>query len=448
MVGLPHVVYEGEQLFDLTYDSMLEEYENRISIQTNYSIDIDVTRNGTTVNASINTDQIGAPDPETKVLHLVLTESHIPENWYGGEEVNHVERLMIPDQHGTQFMSGIYNIEFEMDPNWLVQHCELVAFIQDSISKEIMQSQVFSLSSTVLFTDAVLNEIANPGDDYCNETIAPIIEIENYGADTLMNCIINYELNGIPGEYTWEGSLSTYQTELITLPELSFILQDENLIQVEISQPNGQDDENPENNSLEKSFGISPLIEQPPLQLELKTDDNGNETSWEIINNVGEVVLSGSGYDNNTLYTIDLDIESSGCYSFIIYDQGGNGICCETGAGFYRISDNNGLVYFIGGNFESQDIAMFQLDIETLRSEISLDKEVMIYPNPVKDKLYIENGSSTTIRIYDELYNMLMKKKINSNPYIIDLTFLETGIYFFHIEKETSIEVRKVVVIK
>ena len=123
MVGLPHVNYDGEQLFDLTYDSMLAEYEEKIAITTHYTLNIDVERDGTTVNVIINTGQIGAPNPETKVLHLVLTESHIPESWYGGEEVNHVERLMFPDEHGTSFTNGNSEFEFDMDPSWIVQNC-------------------------------------------------------------------------------------------------------------------------------------------------------------------------------------------------------------------------------------------------------------------------------------------------------------------------------------
>jgi len=304
------------------------------------------------------------------------------------------------------------------------------------------------LSSTILYNDVKLTEIVNPGSDYCLEAISPIIEIENYGADTLLNCVINYDLNGITGTYNWEGLLGTYQTELITLPEFSFALMTNNSIQVEISQPNGESDENPDNNSLEKTFGISPMISQPPLLLELKTDDLGNETSWEIMNGAGEVVQSGNGYDNNTLYSIELELESSDCYSFIIYDEGGNGICCETGVGFYKISDNNGLVYFIGGNFGSQDIAMFQLDIETSKPEISYDEQVTIYPNPAKNKLSIKNATTSTIRIYNELHTVLIKREINSSPYILDISVLKNGIYFFHIEKEISTEVKKIIVLK
>lgn len=448
MVGLPHVNYDGEQLFNLTYDSMLAEYEEKIAINSHYTISIDVDRDGTSVTASIGTNQIGAPNPETKVLHLVLTESHIPESWYGGEEVNDVERLMVPDEHGTPFINGNTELEFEIDPAWLVQNCEIVAFIQDTISKEITQTQVLPLASTVLYNDVKLTEIINPSGDYCLETMSPVIEIENYGTDTLWNCTINYDLNGIAAEYNWEGMLSMFQTELITLPELSFNLANNNSIEVVISLPNGEEDEDPENNTLVKSFGISPMIDQPPLLLELKTDDFASETSWELLNELGETVQSGSGYDNNTLYPIALEIGYSACYSFVIYDEGGNGICCETGVGYYKISDNNGLVYFIGGDFGSQDIAMFQVDNVTSLPETLIGPGTKIYPNPVKEKLFIKNAGPSVIRIYDELNNMLMEKETSTSPSILDISFLKNGVYFFHIETGGKAETRKIIVLK
>ncbi len=453
MVGLPHVVIDGTQSFDLTYDTLLAKYEERISISSNYSITIDADRNGTTVNATINVGQIGAPNPETKVLHLVLTESHIPESWYGGEEVNHAERLMIPDQNGTPIISGksvtgTFEFEFEMDPNWLVQHCELVTFLQDTVTKEIMQAQTFSLESTVLYNDVALTDIINPGDDYCKESISPIIKIENYGVDTLFHCIISYDVNGEENEFFWEGILSTYQSEEVVLPEISFALQEDNTIIVELSQPNGQEDENQDNNSIEKSFSLSQTIAYQNLILELKTDNFGSETSWELLNSLGDIVYSGDGYEDSTLYTNDLELVVEDCYTFIIYDSGGNGICCESGFGYYRIKDIDGLVYFIGGNFEDQEISTFLLDIETIQTEITLTDGVIIYPNPVNDKVYIENALNSTISIYDELHNVLIKKNITSNPYIFDLSFLQNGLYFFHIEKETITEVKKVIVIK
>ena len=263
MVGLPHVVIDGTQTFDVTYDAMLEEYNERIVLPSNYSISMDATRNGTVVNASVNVGQLGAPNPETKVLHMVLTESHIPETWYGGDEVSHVERLMIPDQNGTPIVSdkGIkdtFDFEFEMEPSWALQNCELVAFLQDTTTREIMQAEIFPLEQIVTYNDAAIADIFSPGENYCNDVMTPMIEIENYGIDELLSCFIEYSINGQSFNYTWNGELDNYESELVELPAVSITLEEDNNITVELSQPNGQPDESPENNLSEKNFELAP----------------------------------------------------------------------------------------------------------------------------------------------------------------------------------------------
>lgn len=78
MLGLPHVVIDGAQSFDFSYAGILAAYEDRINQSSHYSVSIEAERNGFAVSVSVNVGQIGAPNPGTKVLHLVLTESHIP----------------------------------------------------------------------------------------------------------------------------------------------------------------------------------------------------------------------------------------------------------------------------------------------------------------------------------------------------------------------------------
>jgi len=441
MLGLPHVVIDGSQSFDVAYEAILERYEIRIALPSSYSITIEAERNGTTVNATVNVGQIGAPNPETKVLHLVLTESHIPDNWYGGEEVNHAERLMIPDQNGTPIVSGksilsIFDFEFEMDPTWSLQNCELVAFLQDTITNEIMQSQVFLLVSTLLYNDVALTEIINPAADYCTENISPIIKIENYGADTLLNCMISYIINGDEYEYDWEGTLSTYQSEEVVLPEISFDLVENNSIMVELSQPNGQEDENQDNNLIENLFSLSQTINSQNLILELKTDYFGNETSWELLNSFGDIIYSGDGYEDSTLYMMDMVVEMDDCYTFIIYDAGGNGICCENGFGYYRIKDLDGLIYFVGGNFENQDVSTFQMDIETNIPNIKSANGVSFSPNPLIDEVFLHSTSSiSNVIILDTKGSVLMHDSFVSSGNIkLRVGHLLTGIYIIRVE--------------
>ena len=58
---------------------------------------------------------------------------------------------MIPDQYGTalDFSTGdaqTVNLGFTLDPGWASSNCELVAFIQDNYSKEILQGTKVNLT--------------------------------------------------------------------------------------------------------------------------------------------------------------------------------------------------------------------------------------------------------------------------------------------------------------
>ncbi len=50
------------------------------------------------------------------------------------------------------------------------------------------------------------------------------------------------------------------------------------------------------------------------------------------------------------------------CYTFIIYDSFGDGICCDWGVGYYEITDQNGNTLVNGGAFASQESTDFCLD--------------------------------------------------------------------------------------
>jgi hypothetical protein len=98
------------------------------------------------------------------------------------------------------------------------------------------------------------------------------------------------------------------------------------------------------------------------LKLDLLTDDDGSETSWEIRNAGGEIVASGSGYANNKRYieTIYLGL---GEYTFTIFDSVGDGICCNNGDGHYTLTDlTTSKVIAVGGEFADSESTAFSLE--------------------------------------------------------------------------------------
>lgn len=72
--------------------------------------------------------------------------------------------------------------------------------------------------------------------------------------------------------------------------------------------------------------------------MELNTDGNGDQTSWEIVPGAGgAAVCSGSTYANNTTIIANCCLPN-GCYRLVVYDSFGDGMS----TGGYRLKDVNG----------------------------------------------------------------------------------------------------------
>jgi len=96
------------------------------------------------------------------------------------------------------------------------------------------------------------------------------------------------------------------------------------------------------------------------IELTITFDNYPEETSWEIINASEEVISSGGPYntlsDGSTLNLNECLVD--GCYSFVINDAYGDGICCGYGNGSYLLTSNVATLAS-GANFAATEISNF-----------------------------------------------------------------------------------------
>jgi hypothetical protein len=76
------------------------------------------------------------------------------------------------------------------------------------------------------------------------------------------------------------------------------------------------------------------------LTLTIKIDDFGDETWWELKDEFGETIYNGGPYAANSEQIVDFCLPD-GCYEFRIFDDFGDGICCQYGYGGYQILNPN-----------------------------------------------------------------------------------------------------------
>ena len=94
-----------------------------------------------------------------------------------------------------------------------------------------------------------------------------------------------------------------------------------------------------------------PGDEDAVITVSILTDDFGEETTWELLEQGVGLVASGGPYPSNTQIDVDVPVCSSGCYTFAIFDDFGDGICCLEGEGHYSIL-LDGEEVGSGGEFE------------------------------------------------------------------------------------------------
>ena len=334
---------------------------------SDFTIDIAFTSLGNNnYTGTFTLNNVGGNTTTGLKLQVTITESHMPISWGLSDEVNFVNRKMVPDQNGTvlDFSGGstqVVELNFTMAGFWDKDNCEIIAFIQ-APNKEILQGSKKFMAEALYNLDAQAKAVVFPVSEFCGSSLEPIVQIKNMGNEDLTSLDIEYSINGgTPQTFAWTGSLGFNLGVQVTLPEISFTPQPTNNFQFTVSNPNGQPDLNPDNNTISQDFSAAPQISSSVVNFEIKTDQYPTETTWKVRNSAGTILYSGGPYNGaNTVYTATWQFDEFDCYTFTIYDEYGDGICCAYGNGYYKLKDENNVVFAQGGQFGSEETKPFE----------------------------------------------------------------------------------------
>jgi len=428
--------------------------EARNTVQSNFSIELSETHNGSDYSATVVLTKEADFSNSNMVLRLIIKEKDIYYEWTGWEgetveTVDNVVRAMIPSEAGSPVdlssqSSQTINLGFTIDPEWDKDNCEIIAYIQDTDTEEVLQAEKLSLQEINYNYDAYLSKVLAPKESVCENTISPIIVLKNKGGENLINLVINYAVGDeAPMTYNWTGNLSFNERTEINLPAYTFPdnYNTSQTISFTSSSPNGVSDENTENDVISTSF-TQAMFNTSQLLLELKTDDYGDDTSWEVINSSGTVIASGDGYSNTTVYYETIDIPATDCYTFIVYDTYGDGIMAP---GYYKLKDMNDKLIAENGFFNSEESTEFKIDA-TVGTEDIVANEISIFPNPSNGNFFIIGAENASIFIYDMMGNIVYDyQDVRSNERI-GVNGLSKGSYIIKVTNNTEVISRKVVI--
>ena len=192
-------------------------YEERQDSLASFGVNIIGEVNGITASGTMFAERIVDYAGQNLVMHLVLTESNIPENWQGETELDFVERKMFPDGHGTVLSFDDKTLQsidfsFDIDPFWVKENCELVYFIQDNDTKEILQANSIPLNDLSLNV-GVSSVAKNNSYIYPN----PVQDFIHFKTNDITS-ITNIEIVDLMGKIVFKQEISTPKINIKGLP--------------------------------------------------------------------------------------------------------------------------------------------------------------------------------------------------------------------------------------
>jgi hypothetical protein len=292
-------------------------------------------------------------------------------------------------------------------------------------------------------------ELDDLGVEQCgSSTIIPNVIVTNKGTTTLTSAVISYKIdNETASTQSWSGFLFTTQSQTVTLPSIN-VSAGSHTFTVELLSPNGSVDENTIDNTVVSSE-FTVFFDTSTVNLSLTTDLYGSETSWFLVDSADNVLYSEEGYADTpndgsalTTYNEVFNVPSGECYSFKIYDEYGDGICCTYGPGSYTLTDSNSNVIATGAEFGAEEIVSFAVNTLGIESYL-LDRKITLYPNPTTNVLNIKLGTSNSLPDNYTIYNMLgqvvLQQSVSElNDLTVNTSNLSKGMYFIKIATDNA----------
>jgi hypothetical protein len=357
--------------------------------------------------------------------HNVVIEKNIhfnnPPGSNGEKDFKNVMKKMLPDKDGTTLPATMTTGDyFIVQESWKlanvydITQLASVAFVQNKATKEVHQSVNSSTSPVTLPYDNDLQvmNVSEFSSTNCSGKISPKVLIRNNGNNGVTSFSLKYRVNSDPEAlFTWTGSMASLQKATITLPEYTFTPLTSNVLHVYTADPNSVPDEYRKNDTLRYTIGAAPLTTSR-IFIYIKTDNKPEETTWDIRNSAGDIVGSGGPYETGGVMNKDtVDLPAYDCYTFNLYDAGGNGLCCVNGSGLFYVIDDEENTISAGNSFGSHIFNEFNYAEAQAIPEPLEAGTLSIAPNPSAGEamvlLHLNRGAVVKAQLVSTLGNVV-----------------------------------------
>ncbi|MBC8464633.1 MAG: T9SS type A sorting domain-containing protein, partial [Bacteroidetes bacterium] len=240
-----------------------------------------------------------------------------------------------------------------------------------------------------------------------------------------------------PQTYNWTGNLTPGNSQNISIGTIGLSEGNHTLL-IHTTNPNGTIDINTTNDTILFNFTS---VNGQAYNITVVPDNYGEEVSWEITDYSGMVIAAEDELTSNEANNAELCLLSDSCYTFTIYDEYDDGICCDYGNGYFSINSQ----VFDGAYGEEMSIDLCELS--NLTEIITTNN--LVYPNPTEGMIWIETTENTiqNISVYNYLGEVVKSIRSYSSNQAVDLSSLKNGIYLLEMKNTNNQSIVQKVII-
>lgn len=227
---------------------------------------------------------------------------------------------------------------------------------------------------------------------HCEGAYTPSVDIQNNGTSALTAATVTITQGGTTvSTGTYSGNLATYGVaNVVCTPIANFT---GGALTVTVTTAG---DASAANNGVNHTVSAAANAVSQYVTVNITTDYYASETSWAIKSSTGATVAQGGGNWTDLGGTsagqtvqapVLVTLNPSQCYTFEIYDEYGDGICCSYGDGAYSLVDANGTTIASGAQFGEIDTRAFKTGALGMDELATIAMNV--YPNPASSEVNV-----------------------------------------------------------